>query len=313
MPYDGSGNFNRLYSWVTDALGGLFINATKMDAEMNGFATGLTDCVTRDGQSPPTANLPMNGKKLTGLTTGSAATDSASIADITSRLAVAEWQAFSGAALVFVSATQFKTSALDTTGTFTRGRRLKIVVTAGTTYCNVTAATFAAGDTTITVGNLVSFNLDAGLSAVSYSLFSNNPTAAPQMGHALFAASGDQALVNNTDTQLTTLVASQDAIGETSGATYTPLETGFYMITCRLATVALGPSGQFFINDGIAANVTPITPINYSSATFGTFFGAFATLVVKLNKASTYNFRVIVNANTTVKGTYTQVTCTRMA
>jgi hypothetical protein len=203
MPFDGSGNFNRLFNWVTDALGGLFINATKMDQEFNGIATALSDCVTRDGQSPPTTNLPMGTKKLTGLGPGSAATDSASIVDVTSRIAVAEWQAFSGATLQFVNATQFKTLALDTTGTFVRGRRLKIVVTAGTTYCNVNASTFGGGDTTVTVTNLNPFNLDAGLSAVNYGLISNTPTSAPQFGYALFRTSGDQAITLNTDTQLT--------------------------------------------------------------------------------------------------------------
>ena len=34
---------------------------------MNGFAAGLSDCVTRDGQSPATANLPMGGFKHTNV------------------------------------------------------------------------------------------------------------------------------------------------------------------------------------------------------------------------------------------------------
>lgn len=65
MPFNGAGVFNRLYSWVNDAANGIKIRADRMDNEMNGMATGLTTCVTRDGQSPATANLPMGGFKHT--------------------------------------------------------------------------------------------------------------------------------------------------------------------------------------------------------------------------------------------------------
>ncbi len=61
MPYNGTGTFVRLYRWVTDKANGILINASRMDGEFDGIATALTDCVTRDGQSPATANLPMDG------------------------------------------------------------------------------------------------------------------------------------------------------------------------------------------------------------------------------------------------------------
>lgn len=73
MAYDGSGTFNRLYNWVVDRDAGTKIRADRMDAEMDGFATGLTTALTKDGQTDPTADLPMNSKKLTGMAAGSAA------------------------------------------------------------------------------------------------------------------------------------------------------------------------------------------------------------------------------------------------
>ena len=79
MPYNGSGTFNRIYSWVTDAANGLFVSSTRTDTDTNDIAAGLTNCVTRDGQSPATANLPMGGFKLTNLAVGSATTDSARV------------------------------------------------------------------------------------------------------------------------------------------------------------------------------------------------------------------------------------------
>jgi len=58
MAYNGSGVFNRLYNWVTDAAGGIKILATKMDAEMDGMATGLSTAICRDGQSTCSARIP---------------------------------------------------------------------------------------------------------------------------------------------------------------------------------------------------------------------------------------------------------------
>lgn len=82
MAFNGSGVFNRLFSWVQDAANGLFISSTRMDAEMDGMADGLSNCITRDGQSPALANIPMGGFKLTGLGLGTARTDAASLATI---------------------------------------------------------------------------------------------------------------------------------------------------------------------------------------------------------------------------------------
>lgn len=75
MPFNGSGTFSRLYSWVVDAANSVNISSSRMDAELNGFAAALTNCVTRDGQSPPSADLPMGGKKLTNLGAAAAGTD----------------------------------------------------------------------------------------------------------------------------------------------------------------------------------------------------------------------------------------------
>jgi len=60
MAFNGSGVFNRLYSFVADAAANIKIRADRMDNEMNGFATGLSTCITKDGQTNPTANLKMS-------------------------------------------------------------------------------------------------------------------------------------------------------------------------------------------------------------------------------------------------------------
>lgn len=71
MPFNGSGTFNRLYSWTVDAANNVDIRADKMDNEMNGMATALSDCITRDGQSVWLNNIPAGGFIITGLGPGS--------------------------------------------------------------------------------------------------------------------------------------------------------------------------------------------------------------------------------------------------
>lgn len=75
MAFNGTGTFVRIYSWATDKANGIKIRADRMDAETDGIATGLSTCVTRDGQSPATANLPMGTFKHTGVAVASARTD----------------------------------------------------------------------------------------------------------------------------------------------------------------------------------------------------------------------------------------------
>ena len=59
--------FVRLRNWVADATAGVKIRADYHDIEDDGFAAGLSQCIARDGQSIILNNIPMNGKRLTGL------------------------------------------------------------------------------------------------------------------------------------------------------------------------------------------------------------------------------------------------------
>lgn len=75
MAFNGSGVFQRLYDWTTDAAGGVKIRADRMDAEDDGFATGLSNAICKDGQTTITENIPFNNKRITGLGNQAAATD----------------------------------------------------------------------------------------------------------------------------------------------------------------------------------------------------------------------------------------------
>lgn len=64
--------FNRVHNWVQDKANAILINASRMDEEFDGIATGLSSAITKDGQTTVTADLPMAGYKHTGVGLGSA-------------------------------------------------------------------------------------------------------------------------------------------------------------------------------------------------------------------------------------------------
>lgn len=82
MAFNGSGVFNRLYNWANDKAANIKVRADRMDNEMNGFATGLSTCITKDGQTTVTANLPMANFKHTGVADASARTEYASAGQV---------------------------------------------------------------------------------------------------------------------------------------------------------------------------------------------------------------------------------------
>lgn len=58
MPWNGSGVFNRIFSWVADKNAALDIIASRMDTDTNDIvANGLGNCITRDGQGQPIASI----------------------------------------------------------------------------------------------------------------------------------------------------------------------------------------------------------------------------------------------------------------
>jgi hypothetical protein len=66
MPFSG-GIFTRLYSFVADAAASIPAQPNRFDAEFNGVAAALSNCITRDGQSLPYKSLPMGGYNFTSL------------------------------------------------------------------------------------------------------------------------------------------------------------------------------------------------------------------------------------------------------
>ena len=73
MARNGSGVYSNPYP---NFVAGTTISSDQVDANNTQIATALTQSIAVDGQSTVTGNIPMSSKKFTGLTVGSAATDS---------------------------------------------------------------------------------------------------------------------------------------------------------------------------------------------------------------------------------------------
>jgi len=69
------GTFTRVHDWTDDAGAGLNIEASRMDAEDDNFASGINACRHLGGTNSPTANLPMAGYHHTTVGQATARTD----------------------------------------------------------------------------------------------------------------------------------------------------------------------------------------------------------------------------------------------
>lgn len=72
MARDGAGTYNRA---VADYVFDTVISETDVNTEMDDIATALTASIAKDGQTTPTANLPMGTYRHTGVGAASALTD----------------------------------------------------------------------------------------------------------------------------------------------------------------------------------------------------------------------------------------------
>jgi hypothetical protein len=79
MPRNGSGSYDLPEAAYVD---GTTIAADEMNSNLADIAAALTASLAKDGQTTPTANLPMGAFKFTGLGNGSAATDSVAMGQI---------------------------------------------------------------------------------------------------------------------------------------------------------------------------------------------------------------------------------------
>lgn len=85
MPRNGTtGVMTLVYDWEDDDANDIPIRSDRMQEQDEDIATALTNSIAKDGQTTPTANLPMGSFKLTGLGAGTVATDAAQLGQVQS-------------------------------------------------------------------------------------------------------------------------------------------------------------------------------------------------------------------------------------
>ena len=96
MPFNGSGIFNLIYNWEADAAANIDIMASRMDQQEADMASsGFDNCLTRDGQGQPTANLPMAGFRHTNVANAVNRTDYAALGQVQDDVGI-NWVAAAG-------------------------------------------------------------------------------------------------------------------------------------------------------------------------------------------------------------------------
>jgi hypothetical protein len=81
MSFNGSGTFV-INTAGQPVVPNTVISATAFNALTADLANGLSTCITKDGQTTPTANIPMGNNKITGLAAGTAGTDAANLSQV---------------------------------------------------------------------------------------------------------------------------------------------------------------------------------------------------------------------------------------
>lgn len=286
-PYNGSGSFS-VYTPGNPAVTGTTISSTAFNNTMTDFATGLSNAITRDGQSPATANIPMGGNKITGLGTGTARTDSVNAGQV---------QDGTQTYLTAVAGTDTITASLSGLTAYATGMTVRFVA-AGTN----------TGAATVNINSLG-----------AKSITKNGTTALVagdiQIGAALaLTYDGTQFQVQSINQSITTIPSAATGTTQSQGDNSTKIATTAYAdraassriqpISASVGSNALTISASALtldfrsttLGNGTVTTVqgTPANLVVPSSATLGTVNATLSRLVViALNNAGTIELAVV--------------------
>ena len=211
-PYNGSGTYTLTAGQPvvagTDILDSTF-NTLTAD-----LATALSTCVTRDGQSPPTTNLPMGSFKLTGLAAGTAAGHSVRFEQLQTGVNKLITVAGTGDVITGVMT--------PTYGAYTNGDMFTFIVGA-TNTTNVTINIDGLGAKAITNGTTA---LTAGELTASRVVVVQYDGTRFQLLNSYFVTTGTGNLVRATSPTLVTPLLGTPTSGVATNLTGLPLTTG---------------------------------------------------------------------------------------
>jgi hypothetical protein len=171
------------------------------------------------------------------------------IGAITATASASEWGS-SGDTPTYVSATSFTVPG-DKTASYEVGRRIKTTNTAGTAYSVITASSYSAPNTTVTVEN-VSGSLDNGLSSVEIGLITATNTSLPVFSRATSPGNRlvphKNLVVARASASTITVTADEIELYSASG--------NFKKVSSVNVTIDITASGANGLDTGVEANST---------------------------------------------------------
>ena len=198
MSYNGSGTFN-INSSGQPVVTGTTISSTAFNALTADLGTGLSTALTKDGQTTPTANIPLGGYKITGLANATLSTDAMAYGQFTAfgTPGYTTTATAAGTTTLTVASTQqqfftgstTQTVVLPVTSTLVLGQTFRIVnmstgvVTVNSSGGNSVVAIVALAEVTVTC------ILVSGTTAASWDIQYTGKSAVTGTGSMVFAIS----------------------------------------------------------------------------------------------------------------------------
>ena len=233
MSFNGSGTF-QINTAGQPVVAGTTITATAFNALTADLATGLSTCMTKDGQTVATANIPMGNNRITGMAAGTAATDAANLTQVQT----------TAAKLLSVSGTDTITaSGTPTVAAYTSGAMYYFTPAAtNTSAVTINIDSLGAknitkeGSTALAAGDLVSgkvavivydgtrfqlVNVTASSSTGNITFSTNTISASNTNGDIILSPPGSgEVLVNSSSSYYGAGATPLEVVGDTGARVY---------------------------------------------------------------------------------------------
>ena len=302
MSFNGSGTFN-INSTGQPVVTGTVISSSVFNALTADLATGLSTCITKDGQTTVTANIPMNSFKFTNLAAGTAAGDS---------VRVSQLQAGSATSLTVTGTNTYAATASPALTAYTTGNTFSFVVpNSNTSSCTLNIDSLGAkaitrdGTTALVSGDLVAGSeVLVVYDGTQFQVVNSN-------SKTNFTVSNNLTLSNGTTTQVQYLNGSKVMTGSANmtfdGTTLTAagLSTGgsltlsggtangvLYLSGSRVAT-----SGSALVFDGTNLGLG-VTPSAWVSGSKALQIGSYSSFAEVSNGGTELSFNSYQSATT---------------